>query len=213
MAWFNRFDPKHIAYRITTVGATGGYRLARVKTYRDVLVEYLNHTESKSAGPEGWPCRGPTVGLLRRREVVSMRGLVRHIGKESNDLENRIHHLVTDEGEYLNDYDYPEDDQFWLLVVPVLTDLVASRGLRTVARAAGVAPSTLGDVLSASTSIPRPGLRQNITHAAGEYARESLLSRRIEPSRDDVLCCAIYQAKLGCSEPGLGDGGSSTQAQ
>src|SRR5215472_2393436 len=42
-----------------------------VKTYREILHQYLYHPECKFAGPDGRPCDPWTRGILQRRHVVA----------------------------------------------------------------------------------------------------------------------------------------------
>jgi len=42
-----------------------------VKTYREILHQYLYHPESKFAGPDGNPCDPWTRGILQRRHIVA----------------------------------------------------------------------------------------------------------------------------------------------
>jgi hypothetical protein len=42
-----------------------------VKTYRDVLHQYLYHPECKFAGPDGRPCGPWTRGVLQRRHIAA----------------------------------------------------------------------------------------------------------------------------------------------
>jgi len=42
-----------------------------VKTYREILHQYLYHPECKFAGPDGLPCDPWTRGVLQRRHIVS----------------------------------------------------------------------------------------------------------------------------------------------
>jgi hypothetical protein len=57
-----------------------------VKTYQDVLRQYVTHPEAKAAGPDGEPCGPYTSGELTRLRV-HVTGVV-HIGKESHDLDD-----------------------------------------------------------------------------------------------------------------------------
>lgn len=84
MPWFNRYSGR--AYRITPEPSSGYITpgVVRVKTYRDVLADYLANAEAKSLAPDGGPCGPGTRGLLGRRPV-RLRTLA-HIGKESNRL-------------------------------------------------------------------------------------------------------------------------------
>jgi len=51
-----------------------------VKSYRDVLHQYLYHPECKFAGPDGRPCDPWTRGVLQRRQIVA--GDLKYCGKE-----------------------------------------------------------------------------------------------------------------------------------
>lgn len=101
--WIDQYTGN--THRITTGGLVGAGHMAHVKTYRDVLLEYEFHPESKCADDEGDPCGKQTVGLLQRRHVTIDH--IRYIGKESNRLEdvdagmhclNRMHPDATSGG-------------------------------------------------------------------------------------------------------------------
>jgi hypothetical protein len=53
-----------------TVGARRRGRIP-VKTYREILHQYLYHPECKFAGPDGRPCDPWTRGILQRRHIVA----------------------------------------------------------------------------------------------------------------------------------------------
>jgi hypothetical protein len=53
-----------------TVGDRRNGRIP-VKTYREILHQYLYHPESKFAGPDGGPCDPWTRGVLQRRHIVA----------------------------------------------------------------------------------------------------------------------------------------------
>jgi hypothetical protein len=53
-----------------TVGDRKNGRIP-VKTYREILHQYLYHPESKFAGPDGNPCDPWTRGVLQRRHIVA----------------------------------------------------------------------------------------------------------------------------------------------
>ena len=42
-----------------------------VKTYREILHQYLYHPECKFAGPDGNPCDPWTRGILQRRHIIA----------------------------------------------------------------------------------------------------------------------------------------------
>jgi hypothetical protein len=47
-----------------------------------LLVQYLEHPESKSLAPDGTPCAADTRGLLKRAHVIA--GELRYVGKETD---------------------------------------------------------------------------------------------------------------------------------
>ena len=61
---------------------TGDLRKGRipVKTYREILHQYLYHPECKFAGPDGKPCDPWTRGVLQRRHIVAAD--IKYCGKE-----------------------------------------------------------------------------------------------------------------------------------
>jgi len=83
MPWTEQYSGK--IYGITTEGYHGNRHTARVKKYGDVLREYEFHAESKCADADGYPSGKQTIGLLQRRHVRIDE--IKHIGKESNSLE------------------------------------------------------------------------------------------------------------------------------
>jgi hypothetical protein len=65
--------------RRITVGTAQKGRV-RVKTYREILHEYLYHPECKFAGADGKPCDRWTRGVLQRRHIIVTE--FRYCGKE-----------------------------------------------------------------------------------------------------------------------------------
>jgi hypothetical protein len=53
-----------------TVGDRKNGRIP-VKTYREIIHQYLYHPESKFAGPDGHPCDPWTRGVLQRRHIIA----------------------------------------------------------------------------------------------------------------------------------------------
>jgi hypothetical protein len=121
MDWFDQYTGN--AHRITTTG-DGGRRMARVKTYGDVLREYEYHPESKSANSAGDVCDRQTVGLLRRRQVRI--DLVRYIGKESNRLEEVDAGLIHNEEGVYTEYTDKSRDEWQTKILPALKRLSLS---------------------------------------------------------------------------------------
>ena len=73
-------------YRATTDKEDLDPDCARIKTYADVVREFAQHPEHKSADEAGIACTRSTRGLLHRRRLRA--GRIDHIGKESNKLED-----------------------------------------------------------------------------------------------------------------------------
>ena len=47
-----------------------------------LLIDYQQHPEAKSLGPDGNPCKADTRGLLKRAHVIA--GEIRYVGKETD---------------------------------------------------------------------------------------------------------------------------------
>lgn len=75
--------PVRLAWRKGAPGMTLG--AIPIKTYQDVLRQYVTHPEAKAAGPDGRPCGPFTTGELTRLRV-HVTSIV-HIGKESHELD------------------------------------------------------------------------------------------------------------------------------
>jgi hypothetical protein len=76
-----------------------------VKTYEEIIDEYRDHPEPKSAGSDGKPCGRATIGLLSRLHVRV--GSLHYIGKESNRIEDVQLGLVHELDEVVTDYKNP----------------------------------------------------------------------------------------------------------
>jgi hypothetical protein len=86
-------------YRVTT-GLSGQADFVRIKSYRDILSEYANHPEPKSAGLSGEECGRQDRGVLFRRRIRY--GGVTYLGKEANRLEEVAGGLVHDLAEVVS---------------------------------------------------------------------------------------------------------------
>jgi len=128
----NRFDGNVVA---VTTSLEGSARAVRIKTYGDVIAEYGRHPETKSGDAEGRPCTRATVGLLTRLHVRASR--VRHIGKESNHLEEvEAGGLRTTEDPVP---EYVDVRGEWEAALPVLREI----GIARLAQMTGMAERTL----------------------------------------------------------------------
>lgn len=133
----------------------------RVRTYRDLLADFLKHPESKSLAPDDGRVVGATRGLLQRRLVTSLPQIAR-IGKEANKLEERMHGLVVDGDDYVAEYVDPEA---WR---QQLDDLVATSGVGAVAKGLGVDRGTVGRWVSGKASPRYEHLRRIRALDAGD---------------------------------------------
>lgn len=116
MAWIDQYSGER--YRITARGDHGTRRMARVKTYGEVLEDYRWHPEAKCADAQGNPCGKATIGLLQRRHVRV--GEIRFIGKESNNLEEVDAGLVHASSAVYTEYPDPRRDHWDSKVRPLL---------------------------------------------------------------------------------------------
>lgn len=105
-------------------GFVGGDGIARVKTYRDVLVEFAVHPEAKSAGADGRSCTKRTAGLLQRLPVSP--AFLVHVGKESNKLEEVEAGVEHNPDEVWTEYADPKRDPWVTIVLPVLKQIPLS---------------------------------------------------------------------------------------
>jgi len=94
LPWVDRHSRKR--YAITTHDG-GDSRVARVKSYRDVLEKYATHPEPKSTDADGKPCSRSMCDLLHRRPVQAES--IYYVGKESNYLEDVEYGMLHDSDE------------------------------------------------------------------------------------------------------------------
>jgi hypothetical protein len=151
-------------YGITTTGMAGG-RIVRVRSYADVLAEYLVHPESKSAGPDGEPCGLNTVGLLRRRPVTVVLPPV-YLGKESNQWEEVEMGVIHELEEVQEIYVDPRQDPWRTDALPLLKLLPSRR----VAREAGLSERQVKAIRNGH-STPKPETRRSLLRVASRHAR------------------------------------------
>jgi hypothetical protein len=153
--WFDKLDGSPIAVTTKPNGAPGKVRL---RTYRDVYVDYRFHTESKSGDPSGGPGRRTSVGLLPRLHVAAA-GAPRHIGKESNQLDDVEEGAVVDpEDVYV---EYRDERQEWEASLPALRRLRDERGWRALAEVSGLSERAVRYALNGG-KVPRPEARRRL---------------------------------------------------
>jgi hypothetical protein len=147
----NRFDGH--ALKVTTL-PDGSPGAVRVKTYGALIDEYGRHPESKSGDADGEPCTRATVGLLTRLHVRAAR--VRHIGKESN-------HLEEIEAGGFRTVEDPVPEYFdelgeWNAVLPVLRGLREELGAAALCQHSGLKERALRYALNGGR-LPRDAAR------------------------------------------------------
>src|SRR5207244_263072 len=104
-------------YDVTTSSPAPPY-VAQIRSFGDVLAEFVAHPETKSAATTGKPCDRKTRGMLERRRVgVSS---VVCVGKETNRLESVQQGLVHDWSEVYSIYQNPELDSWRTEILPQL---------------------------------------------------------------------------------------------
>jgi hypothetical protein len=151
--------------------------------------EYRTHTEPKSLGSDGKPCRRDTHGLLQRRHITPA-GHIRHVGKEANQLDERQAGLAHDPEETLNEYGAPQRDDFRTLVVPVLRELPVT----DVAKATGLSERTIKRVRAGGVT-PHAANRAKLTAHAVHHARRELCAAALSPPRDDHAAVAQFLSR------------------
>ena len=159
-------------YGITTSHPTGS-RIARVKSYGDVLGEYRTHPEPKSADQEGHACDRTTVGLLYRREVHV--GSIVYVGKESNRLEEVEHGVVHDWQDVQDVYSDPRRDDWVTLIVPVLKIVPA----HLLAEASGLSVRTIKSLRNGH-SHPSRKHRATLARVAVAEARKLAAKKPVD---------------------------------
>jgi hypothetical protein len=152
--WIDQYTGKQ--YEITATGYYGNRRVARVKTYGDVLREYEFHPEAKCADAEGNPCSKQAVGLLQRRHVRI--DLIKYIGKESNSLEDVKSGLVHSAQSVYTEYSDPKRDEWQLKIRPALKKIP----LKLLVESSGMSRRALID-LRACRSRPHRKNREMLT--------------------------------------------------
>jgi len=99
--WYDRTTSERI--QITTADPQNplfnqhlGEGRIRVKTLGDVLAEFRLRPEHKSLVPDGTSATSRTKGLLQRRPIDSAPVLTDLIGKEGNELDERVSGVIID---------------------------------------------------------------------------------------------------------------------
>jgi hypothetical protein len=147
--WINRLDGGAIAVTTKIGGISGTVRL---KTYRDVFDEYGTHPDHKSGDRRGGPATRGSIGLLPRLRVVATE--VRHVGKESNRLDEVEEGLISDpEAVYI---EYRDERREWEWFLPRLRQVRGRCGPSVLATHAGISERALRYALNAGKLPHRP---------------------------------------------------------
>jgi len=133
--------------------------MAQIRSYRDVLSEYVAHPEPKSATTKGEPCGRKTRGLLERRRVGAQSIVC--VGKETNRLESVQQGLVHDWGEVYSIYHNPELDPWRTEILSILKTIPA----QILAELAHVSTRTIRSIRNGH-SVPSPKTRALLVEIA-----------------------------------------------
>jgi hypothetical protein len=139
LPWVNRHDGRRLR-----VGVRERAGSVRLMTYRDVVTTFRWHPEHKSGDPAGGPGVRGSVGRLPRLHVFATG--VRHIGKESNRLEELEDGLVLEpEDAYV---EYRDERVEWEEALPALRAIREARGWRYMAGISGLSERAIRDALN-----------------------------------------------------------------
>jgi hypothetical protein len=189
LRWVNHYGPGR-SYRTTTDPRRIDGGTVAVRTLGDTFTSYRDHTEAKSLGPDGKPCRADTTGLLARRPVHAAK-LV-SIGKEMNALEEHLAGLRVEEADRLNTHRRPDDDPN-TLARTVLCALPETAG--QIASGARLSTRTV-DRARAGQSISRHSSQRLIEYArrrAGQHLQRAGHTDNWLDATTDALFAAYLQ--------------------
>jgi hypothetical protein len=148
LPWFDKRDGRPL--KVTTRPG-GEHGKVRLRTYRDVFTDYRFHPESKSGDPGGGPGRRTSIGVLPRLHLI-VAGVPRHIGKESNQLEEVEEGAILDPGAVY--VEFRDERREWEAMLPALRRLREERGWRYLAEATGLSERAVRYALNAGV-MPR----------------------------------------------------------
>jgi hypothetical protein len=145
--WTDLAQPEHRT-KISTDPAQPGRTL--VDTYGAIASGYFSHREVKSASPGGSVANRAACGLLGRRHARA--GVLSIIGKEANDIEERISGIADDPNDTPKVLVYQKPDLAELGVEAL--DKLRTIGARRLAALTGRSERRLRDILQGN-SFPR----------------------------------------------------------
>ncbi len=179
------------AFSITTGPISEDESIVQVKSYGDVIGEYLDHPEAKAVDAAGRECREETRGLLFPPHVKVTRWHA--IGKETNELESRQVGLAGTH-EVTNVYREPGDEEqnrlldamnrlgverLWNETVKLAERYDAPAGTKPMAK------TTIRDILKGRTS-GTPAHTRMLREAAKRGMRSWLRAMERTPERGSL---------------------------
>lgn len=154
LPWRNRFTGEAVEVTTRPGGQPGKVRL---RTIGDVVRDYRLHPDAKSGDPAGGRSHRGSRGLLPRLHLVVTE--IRHIGKESNRLDETEDGIVRDAAEVYTEY--RDERREWETAREVLRTI----GVPELARRTGMSERTLRSRLN-SGRMPHPCDRQRLVKIA-----------------------------------------------
>ena len=159
LPWVNRHDGRPL--RVTT--AAGGRRGAvRLKTYGDVIAEYQMHPDAKSGDLRGGQSHRGSRGLLPRLHVRATE--IRHIGKESNRLDEEEEGALVDDGDAY--VEYRDERREWEVALPALREIRSHHGVGYLVSASGLSERGVRYALNGG-KVPRREARRRLLALIG----------------------------------------------
>ncbi|WP_445185555.1 helix-turn-helix domain-containing protein [Pseudonocardia sp. Cha107L01] len=194
LPWRNLYDPHGPTYRATTArwnylnddgdGLDQPADLVQLKTYRQVLHDYLRHPEHKANGPDGRPCRSDTVGLLQRRDVHL--AVLHHIGKEANRLDDITAGIIGSQDQILTDYTNATDTITSLILPPLSAYTIGELAEHT-----GLSKSQIKKIRTGKTA-PRPQPLRALTELAVDTVLADLNQRGVDNPYQNIWRTNLY---------------------
>ena len=146
--------------RVTTrPGGLPGH--VRLKTYRDAILDYRWHPEAKSGDPSGGSGTRRSAGLLPRLRVEAAG--VRHIGKESNRLDEEEAAMLGEGDEPYVEYGNERRGD-WERALPMLRKLRGEHGWHYLAEVSGLSERAVRYALNGNR-VPHALARRRIVEA------------------------------------------------
>ncbi|MFL5481258.1 MAG: hypothetical protein ACJ8AK_03645 [Gemmatimonadaceae bacterium] len=153
-------------YPVTTEFPAPPY-VAQVRSFADVLTDFVMRPEPKSASSSGELCERKTLGLLQRRDVRV--ASIHCVGKETNRLEPVQQGLVHDWSEVYTLYRNPELDAWRNDILPGLKRIRR----KALSEATGITRRAIRSILN-GYSLPSPRTRERLIATLETQASPSI---------------------------------------